>query len=44
MPPHDGVGGGTPKLRKLREDSARIAAPRPDVATTMIGAAMLGRA
>ena len=32
MPPHDGYGGGTPKPRNERADSARMKAPRPMVA------------
>ena len=42
IPPHEGYGGGTPKPRKDRADSARIALPRPIVARMMIGAATFG--
>ena len=41
--PHDGVGGWTPRPRKLRLASATIAPARPKVACTTMGAAMSGR-
>ena len=42
MAPHVGVGGFTPTPRKLKEASAIIAAPRLNVAATMMGAKELG--
>ena len=39
IPPHEGVGGGTPNPRKLNADSIRIASAMPNVAVTIkIGA------
>src|SRR5215211_9348100 len=43
MPPHEGLGGGTPRPRKDSDASARIAPPIVTDATTMIGAETLGR-
>src|SRR2546423_2577859 len=41
--PHDGVGGWTPRPRKLRNASNRIACGMPNVAWTMIGPRAFGR-
>src|SRR5450759_442952 len=43
MLPQLGVGGLTPRPRKLSEDSRMIAPPTPRVAPTMIGAIALGK-
>ncbi|MNC76091.1 hypothetical protein D3C75_1277440 [compost metagenome] len=43
MLPQLAVGGCTPMPRKLRPDSAMIAAATPKVALTMIGASAFGR-
>jgi len=43
MLPQDGVGGCTPRPRKLRDDSMSIAPPTPSTAETKTGAIALGR-
>src|SRR5213078_442993 len=43
MPPHDGMASGTPRPRKLRPASVRIAPATPKVATTISEALTLGR-
>ena len=43
MPPQVGAGGGTPRPRKARPDSARITAPTRVVNSTITGAITLGR-
>ncbi|MNN22858.1 hypothetical protein D3C81_1362350 [compost metagenome] len=43
MPPQVGAGGGTPRPRKDRPDSARIAVPTRVVNSTITGGSTLGR-
>src|SRR2546422_4204125 len=43
MPPQDGYGGGIPKPRNDRPDSARITVPSPMVARMMMVAITFGR-
>ena len=43
MPPQVGVGGGTPRPRNDRLDSARMTVPTRVVNSTMIGGMMFGR-
>src|SRR5687767_4043690 len=43
MLPHDGKGEGTPRPRKLKEASARIADPSSVAPMMMIGAMTFGR-
>src|SRR5918992_816598 len=43
MRPQEGAGGGTPRPRKLREASARMAPLKPADAMTIYGAVTLGR-
>src|ERR1700754_5062335 len=43
MPPQVGVGGGTPRPRNDRLDSANITVPTRVVNNTMIGGMMFGR-
>src|SRR5258705_4786722 len=43
IPPQGGVGGGAPRPRKERLDSARMTVPTRVVSRTMIGGMMFGR-